>query len=290
MARSINRLADRTVKSITRPGRHADGGNLFLVVDPPRKGPDGKLLKPAKRWAFIFRWNGKLKEMGLGSLTSVSLADARTLASDYRSLLAKNLNPIEVRRDEQKQLSAGRTFGDVAKQLHASRKGGWKNAKFTTQWLTSLEHYCKPIWNMAVETIGTDDVLAILQPIWTAKAETASRTRGRIEAVLDAARARGMIPKDRANPARWRGHLSHLLPKRIKLQKGHHSALPYAEVAAFMARLQERAATTALCLEFTILTATRSGESMGARWSEVDLAAKLWTIPKERMKARSTAA
>ena len=285
MARSINRLTDRTVKSITKAGRHADGGNLFLIVDPATAGAVGKAeKKPAKRWAFIFRWDGKLKEMGLGSLNAVSLATARELAGEYRGLLAANRNPIEVRRDEQKKLSAGRTFGEIAKQVHEARKDGWKNKKFVAQWLTSLEAYCGSIWGKPVETIGTDDVLAILQPIWTAKAETAGRTRARIETVLDAARARDLILKDRANPARWRGHLSHLLPKRQRLQRGHHAALPYAEIAEFMAKLRQREAMAALCLEFTILTGVRSGEAMKLPWAEIDLKAKVWTIPAPRMK------
>ncbi len=284
MARSINRLSDRTVKSMAKPGRHGDGGNLFLIVDPIRENAEPG-TKPAKRWAFIFRWNGKLKEMGLGSLQAVSLAEARQLAGEYRAMLVKNLNPIEVRRADQRKQSAGRSFGEIAKQLHEARKGSWKNKKFETQWLTSLEHYCDPIWSKPVETIDTDDVLSILQPIWTAKAETASRTRGRIEAVLDAARARGLISKDRANPARWRGHLSHLLAKRQKLQRGHHAALPYREIATFIAQLREREAMAAMCLEFAVLTAARSGEAMGARWSEIDFDAKLWVIPRERMKA-----
>ena len=237
MTRSINRLSDRTVKSLTKPGRHADGGNLFLVVDPPRSKA-GVGDKPAKRWAFIFRWDGKLKEMGLGSQRAVSLSEARRMASNCRTLLAKNVNPIDHRRAERKTRVAGRTFGEVALSLHEVRKASWKNKKFQTQWWTSLERYCSSIWTKPVDTIGTDDVLAVLQPIWMAKAETASRTRGRIEAVLDAARVRNLVPQDRANPARWRGHLNHLLPKRQKLQRGHHAALPYGEVAAFL--IQDR--------------------------------------------------
>lgn len=283
MARSINRLAPQTVKSITKPGRHADGGNLFLIVDrlPADAGPGAK---PAKRWAFLFRWTGRLKEMGLGSVNTVSLADARQMAADYRSLLNKNLNPIEVRREEERQRNAARSFSDVARQFHETRKAGWKSRKVEKQWLPALERYCASIWTKPVDTISTDDVVKVLQPIWNVKAETARRIRGRIEAVLDSARARGLIERDRANPARWRGHLSHILPKSPKLQRGHHAALPYAEIAAFVSALRSREATAALCLEFTILTAVRSGEALGARWSEIDLDAGLWLIPRQRMK------
>lgn len=283
MARSINRLSDRTVKSITKPGRHGDGGNLFLIVDALRAGAELG-TKPAKRWAFIFRWDGRLKEMGLGSLQAVSLAEARRMAGDFRAMLAKNVNPMDVRREEMRKRLTGRTFGEVASQYHEAHKAAWKSRKVEKQWLPGLERYCGSIWGKPVETIGTDDILAILSPIWTSKAETGRRTRGRIEAVLDAARARGLIEKDRANPAAWRGHLSHLLPKSQKLQRGHHASLPYCDVAAFVLQLRQREAMAALCLEFTVLTAVRSGEAMGARWSEIDFDAKLWVIPRERMK------
>lgn len=291
MARSINRLNDRTVKSISDAGRHADGGNLFLIVDRPRSTNDGSTPKPAKRWAFIFRWNGKNREMGLGSLTSVSLASAREMAAEFRGMLAKNLNPIEVRREEERRRAeeerkraAGRTFGEVAKQYHEAHAGSWKNPKVRKQWLPRLECYCAAFWSRPVETITTDDVLAALRPIWTTKAETARLMRGRIEAVIDAARARGLIEKDRANPATWRGHLAHLLPKSPKLQRGHHAALPYADVATFMTALRQREAMAALCLEFTILTATRTSEALRATWGEIDLDARQWVIPRERMK------
>ena len=204
-------------------------------------------------------------------------------------MLAKDINPIEVRRAEQRKRAAGRTFGEVANRLHEARKGSWKNKKFEMQWLTSLEHYCRPIWGKPVETIGTDDVLAILQPIWTAKAETASRTRGRIEAVLDAARARDLIPKDRANPARWRGHLSHLLPKRQKLQRGHHAALPYAEVAAFVRELRERDAMAAALPRIRDPDRRPIERGDARALVRVRPRCKLWVVPRERMKAQSRA-
>ena len=244
MARSINRLSDRTVKSVTTAGRHADGGNLFLIVDPVRKGKDGTVRKPAKRWAFIFRWNGKLKEMGLGSLTAVSLSDARRMAAEYRAMLVKNLNPIEVRRAEERKRSIA--FGELAAEYHDAHKGAWKSRKVERQWLPGFERYCGSIWSKPVETITVDDVFAILNPIWITKAETGRRTRGRIEVVLDAARARGLIDKDRGNPARWRGLLVHLLPKTQKLQRGHHAALPYALEDLSTARSPRRGARESL--------------------------------------------
>ncbi len=283
MARSINRLSDRTVKAIVKSGRHGDGGNLFLIVD--RLPPNAELnAKPAKRWAFIFRWDGRLKEMGLGSLNAVPLAEARKLAGEYRGLLARNVNPIEARRDEERQRTAARTFGEVAHQFHETRKASWKSAKVAKQWLPTLERYCASIWSKPVDTITTDDIVRVLSPIWTTKAETARRTRGRIEAVLDSARVRGLIDETRANPARWRGHLSHILAPSPKLQRGHHAALRYAGLADFTSDLRSRQATAALCLEFTILTAVRSGEALGARWGEIDIEGALWIIPRARMK------
>jgi integrase len=288
VARNIDQLSVKGVANEKKPGRHADGGNLYLVVSPLPANADAK-AKPSKRWLFMYKWGGKQKEMGLGSTNAVTLARARELAANCRAMLAENTDPIEARRAEAAKADAGHTFGEVAKQLHAAREDGWKNTKYTTQWMTSLEVYCAPIWSKRVEAVTVADILAILQPIWTTKAETAGRTRGRIEAVLDAARARGLIPEDRANPARWRGHLSHLLPKKQKLQRGHHAAMPFGELPGFIETLRQRPATAASCLEFAILTAARSGEAIGARWNEIDFAAKVWTVPggiKGRMKSK----
>ena len=141
----------------------------------------------------------------------------------------------------------------------------------------------RPLRAKPVDTISTEDVLAVLKPIWTEKPETASRLRGRIEKVLDAAKAKGH--RSGENPARWRGHLDHLLPKPLKLTRGHHAAMPYEEVAAFIADLRKREATAALALEFCILTAARSGEVLGLRRSEIDFDKKIWTVPANRMKA-----
>jgi integrase len=164
-------------------------------------------------------------------------------------------------------------------------QGGWRNAKHQQQWRNTLAVYCVKIWTKPVDTIGTEDVLAVLRPIWQAKPETASRLRGRIEAVLDAARANGHILESTANPSRWRGHLNKLLSKRQKLTRGHHAAMPFGDVSEFVEQLRARQAIAALALEFVILTAARSGEVFGARWAEFDMKGKVWTVPAARMKS-----
>ncbi len=270
MAHEINKLTARTVTTLKEPGRHSDGGGLYLVVD--RSG--------AKRWAFLFRWNGKLKEMGLGGLRGVSLAKARERATAAREQVADGINPIHARHMNQ---SDAVTFGAFARTLLDEIEVQWRNDKHRKQWRTTLTTYGAPLAEKPVENITTDDVLAILRPIWTTKAETATRVRARIERVLEAARAKGLFTGE--NPARWRGHLDRLLPRRQKLTRGHHAALAYPEVPAFLIRLRQRPAMAAKALEFTILTAARSGETLKATWSEIDAERKLWTVPANRMKA-----
>jgi integrase len=233
----------------------------------------------ARKWVLRFTWRGRAKEMGLGSAASVPLADAREKAASARRKIAQGLNPI----DERKRDGGIPTFGEMADYVRETLSAGFRNEKHKAQWKSTLETYAAPLRAKPVDTIATDDVLAVLKPIWTTKAETASRLRGRIEKVLDAAKAKGF--REGENPARWRGHLDHLLPKPSKLARGHHAAMPYENVAAFIAELREREATAALALEFCILTAARSGEVLGARWSEIDLDKKIWTVPPNRMKA-----
>ena len=235
---------------------------------------------------FLFRWKergetgtGKLREMGLGSAGTISLARARELAAEARAHLTEGRNPLVVRGPATKVP----TFGDMADQVVAALETGWRNPKHRDQWRMTLTTYCEPSRAIPVDAVITEHVLGILQPLWSKVPETASRLRGRIEKVLDAAKAKGHRTGE--NPARWRGHLDHLLPKRQKLTRGHHKALPYDEVPALVLRLRRTGSVSALCLEFTILTAARSGEAMGARWSEVDLERGVWTVPKERMKA-----
>jgi integrase len=261
-------LTARRVET-AKPGKHSDGGNLYLIVS----------MTGARKWVLRFTWRGNAKEMGLGSAGSVTLADAREKAASARRKIAKGLNPIDERRRD----GGIPTFSDMADDVRASLSMGFRNEKHKAQWKSTLETYAAPLRAKPVDTIATDDVLAVLKPIWTTKAETASRVRGRIEKVLDAAKAKGF--REGENPARWRGHLDHLLPRPSKLSRGHHAAMPYEEVAAFIAKLRERDATSALALELCILTAARSGEILGMRWSEIDFDKKIWTVPAARMKA-----
>ncbi|MDN4986564.1 tyrosine-type recombinase/integrase [Bradyrhizobium sp. WYCCWR 13022] len=263
-----SKLTARKVET-AKPGKYSDGGNLYLVVSDTG----------ARKWVLRFTWRGRAKEMGLGSAANVPLTDAREKAASARRQIAQGLNPIE----ERKRDGGIPTFGEMADDVREALSAGFRNEKHKAQWKSTLETYAATLRGKPVDTIATDDVLAVLKPIWTTKAETASRVRGRIEKVLDAAKAKGF--RDGENPARWRGHLDHLLPKPLKLARGHHPAMPYEEVAAFIADLRQREATAALALELCILTAARSGEVLGMQWSEVDLDKKVWTVPAERMKA-----
>lgn len=180
MARKTNRLSARTVATLDRPGRHADGQGLYLSISKT-----GGVVR--RRWVFLYRWQGRLREMGLGGADAVSLAQARDLVSRWRAELIAGRNPIDVRDAQRRASRAGRTFRDVAEELHAAKSKGWRNAKVQKQWLTTLQRYAARLMPMSVDEIRTEDVLACLTPVWSAKPETASRVRGRIEAVLDAA-------------------------------------------------------------------------------------------------------
>jgi integrase len=263
-----SKLTARKVET-AKPGKYSDGGNLYLIVS------EGG----ARKWVLRFTWRGRPKEMGLGSAASVPLADAREKAVNARRKIAQGLNPI----DERKCDGGIPTFGEMADDVRETLSAGFRNEKHKAQWKSTLETYAAPLRAKPVDTIATDDVLAVLKPVWTTKAETASRVRGRIEKVLDAAKAKGF--RDGENPARWRGHLDHLLPRPLKLARGHHAAMPYDDVAAFIAQLRKREAASALALELCILTAARSGEILGMRWAEIDLDKKVWTVPANRMKA-----
>ena len=268
MARKINRLNARAGATITKHGRHADGGGLYLSISP----------NGGRRWVFLFRWHGKPTEIGLGSARDVTLARARELAAQARARLAEGINPKDVRRP-----LGGSTFGECADRVIEAMRPSWRNSKHAAQWEMTLREYAAPLRRLPVDTITTEDVLSVLKPLWNEKPETASRLRGRIERVLDAAKAQGLRTGE--NPARWRGHLDQLLPKRQRLTRGHHAAMNYAEVPTFMGDLRARQATAALALEFTVLTAARSGEVLRARWEEFDLDRAVWTIPANRMKA-----
>jgi integrase len=269
MARQIHRLSAREVATKRESGLHADGGGLYLVVD---KGG-------SKRWTFLFRWEGKRTEMGLGGLQSVPLARARELGADCRATLAKGLNPVSERKAVKSTVP---TFGAYADEFVAMKGAGWRNARHRAQWTMTLTNYAALLRNMPIDAIATEHVLAALKPLWLTRAETASRLRGRIEIILDAARASGHRTGE--NPARWRGHLDHLLPKRGRL-RGHHKAMPFDDVSAFVKTLRSMEGFSPLALEFAILTAARTGEVLGAQWEEIDIGERLWIVPPERMKA-----
>lgn len=234
--------------------------------------------KGSKSWVFMWTRDSKRREMGLGAYPATSLGDARELAEGCRRTVARGDDPIA-----QKVRQSEPIFAKCVELFLSSMEGAWRNDKHKAQWRMTLTTYCEPLANKKVSTIGTEDVLEVLNPIWQSKAETASRLRGRIERVLDFAKARGWRTGE--NPALWRGHLKNVLPARRKLTRGHHAAMPYAEVPAFVKRLRESEAMAARALEFLILTAGRSSEVLNARWDEVDLQAKVWTVPAERMKA-----
>jgi integrase len=267
VARQINRLNARRVVTLAENGRHADGSGLYLSISP----------NGGRRWVFLYRWHGKPTEIGLGSARDVTLARARELAKDARGRLAEGISPKEARMPVE-----GATFGACADRLIAAMRPSWRNTKHAEQWEMTLRNYAAPLRRLPAHAITTDDVLSVLKPLWNEKLETASRLRGRIERVLDAAKAQGLRTGE--NPARWRGHLDQLLPKRQRLTRGHHAAMSFGDVPEFIADLQSREGLGALVLEFTILTAARSGEVLGARWDEFDLECAVWTVPAHRMK------
>lgn len=271
MAKSINRLSALQVKRLAKPGLHPDGGNLYLSVS----------AKGAKSWRVIYNRGGKRVELGIGNLDVVPLADARTKAGEARKLLQDGVDPKQHWRKQRP--TTDRSFGTLAIEHIEAHEPSWKNAKHRQQWRNTLKTYAAPIWDSPVDQITVDDVLAILRPIWFGKPETATRVRGRIECVLDAAKVRGF--RSGENPAAWRGNLALLLPRNKKGPKRHHAAMPYAEVSAFLIKLRGLTALSARALELTILTAARTSEVLKATWSEFDLKTKTWTIPVERMKA-----
>lgn len=252
---------------MSAPGRHSDGGGLYLNVTETG----------SRSWLFMYKVAGRRREMGLGSLRDVPLIQARKFAANARQQLASGLDPLAAR-----QKPATMTFSEAASALIESMSPSWRNAKHRAQWAMTLNVYCAPISGMAAADISTDDVLRVLKPLWLTKPETASRLRGRIERALDFAKALGM--RSGENPARWRGHLDALLPKRLKLTRGHHKAMPFDDVPEFTKQLRKMPGVAPAALEFAILTAARSGEVLGGRWDEIDLSERVWTIPAARMK------
>jgi integrase len=283
MARPTERLSPGKVAKATGPAGKttllADGHGLYLRI-----GPTG-----AKSWVLRYMAGRKSHDMGLGSLGLVGLREAREHALRQRRLLRLDgLDPIEKRRAERQaamiEAASAMTFRRCAEAYIAAHKVGWKNPKHAAQWPSTLQTYVYPIFgNLPVQAVDVGLVTKAIEPIWATKPETASRVRGRIERVLDWATVRGY--RQGENPARWRGHLEKLLPARRKMAAvEHHAALPYAELPAFMADLRQREGVAARALEFAVLTAARTGEVLGGRWSEIDLEGRLWTVPAGRMK------
>lgn len=295
MARGIHKLSARRVETLKEPGKYGDGGGLWLRIDPDK----------SRRWVFRWQRNKTCREMGLGAAADVSLAKAREAASLARAQVADGLDPAEERdrlieKKAKKAIipkkakasfepvappSGAPLFRDFAETYIARHEEGWKNPKHRQQWRNTISTYAGPILDKPVDAVTTDDVVAILSPIWRSVPETASRLRGRIENILDAAKAAKHVNGPWENPARWRGNLIHLLPRgRKKTDVTHHAAIPFEDMPGFYTRLRTRPALAARALELTILSATRTNETLQATWSEFDLDNAVWTIPKERMK------
>lgn len=260
---------------------YADGGGLYLQVRN----------STSKSWIFRYKLGGRAREMGLGSLALVSLANARELANEARKQCFDGTDPIESKREQRAEHVAEQrearvpTFDEATSAYLLSNSAAWKNAKHTKQWSSTLKTYASPHFGKwPVDQIDLGAVLKALQPIWTTKTETAGRVRGRIEAVLDWSTVLGHRSGD--NPARWRGNLDKVLPMQSRVSKvKHHAALPFDAVPAFVRDLSQRTETSARALLFTVLTAARTSEVLGMRWSEIDLDKAVWTVPAARMKA-----
>jgi integrase len=280
MARQIGRLKTLSVTRARDKGLYADGGGLYLQIS----------ASGAKSWIFRYRMNGRKtpRDMGLGSVDTVSLAEAREKATKARNQILDGIDPIETRRAVKRagtlEAASVIVFKDCAEKYIAAHKAGWRSSKHANQWISSLETYVYPAFgSLSVASIDTGLVLKAIEPIWTIKTVTASRVRGRIESILDWAKARGYRIGE--NPARWRGHLDKLLPAPNKVKKvKHYEALPYTQVGKFMESLREREGFAAWALEWLILTATRRSETIGAKWDEINFDEKTWTIPADRIK------
>jgi integrase len=271
----------RSVETVTDIGYHRCDRGLYLQVAG----------SGTKSWLFRYKSpvTSKQREMGLGSVSLVSLAVARDMALECRRQVLSGLDPLEergrVKRMRRLEQARAITFKEAAEQYITSKKPEWKNAKHAQQWSNTLNTYAFPVFgNLFVSDLDTDLVLKVIEPIWITKPETASRIRQRIEVVWDWAQARKYVEGE--NPARLRGHLDKILAKTAKIKRvRHHAALPYKQIATFITKLRDRKGSSALALEFMILTAARTGEVRGAKWQEIDLSTKVWTIPADRMKA-----
>lgn len=278
MART-RKLTVLEIAKASAPSVLHDGGGLYLRVTS----------SGGKSWVFRFQMAGKRRDMGLGPYPEVTLAKAREMAAEHRAQRRAGNDPIEAkaaeRRAERLAAAKGRSFREAAEEFIGRNESAWRNPKHRQQWRNTLESYVYPtIGDLAVSAVDTGLIMQVLDPIWSTKPETASRVRGRIEAVLDAATVRGY--RAGPNPAQWKGNLSHILPARSKIRKvEHYAALPFAQLPTLMAALHKRPGMAARALEFTILTAARTGETIGATWGEIDLATRVWAVPAQRMKA-----
>ncbi len=268
-----NKLNVKKIAAFVDPNVYSDGGGLYLRV---RKSG-------TKSWLFIYMLRGKRRELGLGSALDVSLAYVRKQAEELRAILVSGRDPALVRKQAQIEERPKLTFGAIADELIDSIEHGFKNEKHRKQWRSTIRTYASPILPKPVNEVATADVLALLQPIWLDKPETASRVRQRIERILDAATVKGYRFGD--NPARFKGNLEFLLPRRSKGDDQHHTALSFVDLPIFMTELAKRRASAARALEFTVLTAARTGEVLGMQWQEFDATKQLWTVPAVRMKA-----
>jgi integrase len=280
--RKLNRLTIKAISATNKPGLYCDGGGLYLQV----------AASGTKSWIFRYRspLTQKLRDMGLGPLHTVGLPEAREQAAAQRSAILSGLDPISEREGEirKRAVEATKTvtFSDCATSYIKSHRAGWRNEKHGDQWENTIKTYCDPVIGcLPAQDVDTGLVLKVLEPIWVSKPETASRLRGRIENIIDWAKARGY--RSGENPARWKGHLNQILPAIAKKSRVvHHKAMPFTEIAEFMVKLRETAGSAARCLEFTILTAARTNEAVQCRAEEFDLDAGIWTIPAARMKAK----
>lgn len=270
MARQINVLTDRRIRTLKEPRYYADGNGLYFVIE------EGG----SKRWAFIFQLRKRRREMGLGSLADTSLAEAREKRDDARNLIRQGIDPIEAREKPADVDAPRRTLRVAAEELIASLRNGWRGKSTESNWKRSLLTHAGKLTDMEVDEITTEDIVEAVQPYWVNQPESGGKLRDRLEKVLDAEKVKGNRTGE--NPARWRGHLEHLLPKRRKLIRGHHRAIPYTKAPAVLAEVRRRSGMGARALEFTILTVGREDMILGARWKEID--GSLWTIPPERMK------
>jgi integrase len=271
-----HKLTDSKIRSLTKPGVYGDGDGLYLRVQP----------SGSRSWSFIWRRYGARREIGLGPFGSgarhVSLATARAKAEEARAIIGAGGDP-KTDMAERKAAVAVVTFGKVADEYIETMKPKWRGRSTLAAWERFAQTYASAIRKVPVDKLSTDDVVRVLRPLWHDKIETATKVRERIKLVLDHAKARGLRSGD--NVAEWRGHLNQILPTHSKLARTHHAAMPYADVPAFLNRLRDAGGVGARALGFCILTAVRSGEARGARWSEIDLDAAVWTIPPTRMKS-----